>query len=404
MTLSVCCVTDAPGPWVAASLGPLRAVADEVVIAADARVDEDTLGLYESFADRVVRVVYEPPPERYMAWLHGLCKGDWILRVDGDEVPSRSLVDALPGLTARRDVLQFHLPRRWLYPDLGHWIDEWPWSPNYALRLVRRGPHLWFPGLLHSGPRLAFPSEFVEACIYHLDTALTPRATRAAKVAAYLATPPDLVEPSGNELTERFYLPEDHATLPPVEVPPADRALIEATGSALFAASAVGNAASDRRSHAQPRRPASTPIIPVEEVNMLWAQRRLDVDAYRASIAPIDAHRQFTVGEHRPFRLSVTNLGNERWPGGERDPLIRVAYRWLSGTGATLVPEGFRTAFPSSVGPGEGCVVDAIVAVPETPGSYVLEFDLVHEHVRWFDAPLRLSMTVKPAFEEQSSS
>jgi hypothetical protein len=34
------------------------------------------------------------------------------------------------------------------------------------------------------------------------------------------------------------------------------------------------------------------------------------------------------------------------------------------------------------------------VHAPAEPGAYVLELDLVHEHVRWFDAPLRIDMQV----------
>jgi hypothetical protein len=31
---------------------------------------------------------------------------------------------------------------------------------------------------------------------------------------------------------------------------------------------------------------------------------------------------------------------------------------------------------------------------PEEPGNFILEFDLVHELVRWFDFPLRIDMQV----------
>jgi hypothetical protein len=37
-----------------------------------------------------------------------------------------------------------------------------------------------------------------------------------------------------------------------------------------------------------------------------------------------------------------------------------------------------------------------VLRAPDDPGSYLLEIDLVHEHVRWFDCPLQLTIDVEP--------
>ena len=34
------------------------------------------------------------------------------------------------------------------------------------------------------------------------------------------------------------------------------------------------------------------------------------------------------------------------------------------------------------------------VEAPAEPGDHLLEIDLVHEHVRWFEAPLRVPVAV----------
>jgi hypothetical protein len=137
--------------------------------------------------------------------------------------------------------------------------------------------------------------------------------------------------------------------------------------------------------------------VTVSEVDRTWAQRQLPPAAYSADLVAADAHRRLVAGEHRPFRVRVTNRGPEPWPGGQHEPLIRVAYRWRDAAGTALGDEGFRSALPAALAPGATCVVSAIVAAPPIAGDYVLELDLVHEFVRWFGASLRLPMRVETA-------
>ena len=115
MALSVCCLTGDPGPRVAALLAPLREVADEIVVAADSRAGQDDLDAYAAACDRLLRIEYQLY-ERHLAWLHAQCRGDWILRIDGDECSRRRWWRQLPELIRRRDVHQYVMPRRWLYP------------------------------------------------------------------------------------------------------------------------------------------------------------------------------------------------------------------------------------------------------------------------------------------------
>src|SRR3954470_9998801 len=143
MRLSVCCLTDAPGSQIRALMEPLREVADEIVIAADVKAAPNDVTEYESVADRVLRSEFDVL-EHHLAWLHGQCRGEWVLRLDGDEQASPELVAVLPDLVASGDLRQYWLPRRWLDPTGRGWLDELPWSPDYHNRLVRNDARLSF--------------------------------------------------------------------------------------------------------------------------------------------------------------------------------------------------------------------------------------------------------------------
>ncbi len=120
MALSICCLTTKPGR-AAAALAPLRPIADEIVVAADVSGGERDLTPLGAVADRVFEIEIDTFPEQAMAWLHAQCSADWVMRVDDDEVLGASLLEQLPELTQARDVVQYWIARRWLYPDSGHW-------------------------------------------------------------------------------------------------------------------------------------------------------------------------------------------------------------------------------------------------------------------------------------------
>ena len=124
------------------------------------------------------------------------------------------------------------------------------------------------------------------------------------------------------------------------------------------------------------------------------ANRVVDEDAYRAEIRITAGRPVLFAGVVAHLEILVRNLGGERWPPGHHAaPLIRPAYRWLSADGTrTLVPEGLRTPFEETVEPGEETVVMLAVLAPDEPGEYVLEVDLVHELVRWFETPARVPL------------
>ncbi len=139
---------------------------------------------------------------------------------------------------------------------------------------------------------------------------------------------------------------------------------------------------------------ATATAIPPTDANRLLAAREVLPDAYRAEIEISTARQAVAAGMIAHIEVHVHNRGSEHWPPAHHgQPLIRLAYRWLAADGETVIdPEGLRTPFEETVLPGERTVVMLAVAVPETPGRYVLEVDVVHELVRWFECEARMEV------------
>jgi Glycosyltransferase sugar-binding region containing DXD motif len=372
-------LTGDPGPRVAAILRLLRPAADEIVVAADSRADRDRLEEYTAAADRVLRVNFTQA-ERHIAWLHEQCSCEWIFRIDADEVPSLVLLKQLRDLTRERRAQQYWFPRRWLYPDPDHWLEETPWWPDYQNRFVRNDGTLRFRGLPHTGAELSLPAAYVEEPLYHLTCLLADVRARRSRAITYEVMSPGLEAPGGGSLNRRFYLPELFAQRKPVRVPAQDAA-------AITAVLAVGTA---------PRAPLTDiAVIPSAETDRYWAGRLVAADAYAAKLEPLEPEPRMRVGEARALHFRVTNQGSETWPWDIRaGPEIRCAYRWLDLDETVLEPEGLRTSFPCTVSPGESVVVPVVVEAPAAEGAFLLEVDLVHEQVRWFDSPCRVRVTV----------
>jgi hypothetical protein len=227
-TLSVCCLTrDAP-ERLRAIFDPLRAFACEFVIAADSRVAAAERRAYADLADRVFEVDFPDFVETHLAWVYAECSGDWILRLDGDEVPSAALLRVLPDLLKEPAIRQYWSPRRWVAPDGEGWLDELPWAPDYQNRLIRNDGHVAFSGRLHSGAEPAFPARDLREAIYHLVCALETTEERLARSQRYELMQPHRIAPGGGPFNATYYVPERSAHRQPIAFPLDDRPTIAA--------------------------------------------------------------------------------------------------------------------------------------------------------------------------------
>ena len=109
-----------------------------------------------------------------------------------------------------------------------------------------------------------------------------------------------------------------------------------------------------------------------------------------ASLAFEDGPARCGAGEVLRFRLRAENTGLARWlregeAGTDRGAVHLVAHVFARGGEEPLSWYHAGAYLPADVAPGESAAIEIAVRAPERPGRYRLEFDMVSEHLAWFE-------------------
>ena len=382
-TLSVCCMTSGRRPaLLAAVLASLRAVADEIVVGVEAPHAEEVRAAVADTADVVLGFPRTAPADRPLAWLVAMCSGTWIFNIDDDEVPSPALLGALPDLARRRDITHAWIARRWLYPTPETYLANRPWGTEFQLRLFLGDERfLQFSDVFHRPVICHGPSAYVAHPVWHLDAVLNPAAKRRAKAAAYESERPGM-RVEGLAHNAGFYLPELHPDLELLPVPDEDREAIAAALS--FPATPQG----------LPR----APFIHASDAALdeHWVGPPYPESLYHAMVTVASPPGVMLAGVQHTVDVYVGNASMITWRwGADARPEIRLAYQWRRDGELIHEPNALRTTFPSDLEPGATQLVPVHVVAPQQPGDYVLELDLVHEHVRWFGQGPSMAVEVR---------
>jgi hypothetical protein len=105
-----------------------------------------------------------------------------------------------------------------------------------------------------------------------------------------------------------------------------------------------------------------------------------------AEIEPELEELHLSTGALGETDVTVRNVGKLTWESTGTRP-FHLSYRWFRSAGEALEPipiEGERTPLASPLAPGKEAEIRARVRAPRTAGSYVLIWDMVHEHTTWF--------------------
>ncbi|HEY0455673.1 MAG TPA: methyltransferase domain-containing protein, partial [Verrucomicrobiae bacterium] len=113
---------------------------------------------------------------------------------------------------------------------------------------------------------------------------------------------------------------------------------------------------------------------------------RLPLNAYKADIRVQQQTCQAVAGTALDLRVSVRNVSPVAWPlfSAATSNAVKLGNHWLDTFGRTIVHDDARTSIPAAVLPGQSVDLALSVTVPGKPGKYILELDLVQEHVCWF--------------------
>lgn len=380
--LSVVTFTDGPVAMVAASLGHVREVADEIVVAVDARVDPDELGPLQAVADRLIRAEFVPPLEANLAWLHGQASGDWVLRLDSDDLVSEGLVRHLSTPGWDEGITHAYLQYRWLWGEGDAYLDQPPWAPDPVLRLFRNLPGITeFATGTHLLPTVAGHARLLDVELFHLDLVVCDEATRAAKAARYEYDSPGHRTDRGWSVSSTYYLPE-RAPRPPRTHPlaPVDAAAVDQVLAHL--------------------RSAAPPDPPVDGPELHHVVTATD----RRTPAPATGDARIRVLGHGPLQLvagrsaivtvGVTNVSTRRWSPDD-DPAEVVGGRFRDAAGHHVGHE-LRAVLPGPLPVG----AEGLVRLPVPPGipaeAHLLEVGLVQDGVAWHDATASVELHHQP--------
>jgi radical SAM protein with 4Fe4S-binding SPASM domain len=123
----------------------------------------------------------------------------------------------------------------------------------------------------------------------------------------------------------------------------------------------------------------------------------------RAEIEVLEAPARCMAGKRFNVRVQVTNRGDAVWnaEGSDEDPThYDLSHHILDAEGGVLLYDGYKAPLPRDLPPGESAEVLLPVRAPERPGEYVVNIDVVREHVIWFGSlgspTCRLPITVMP--------
>ena len=96
---------------------------------------------------------------------------------------------------------------------------------------------------------------------------------------------------------------------------------------------------------------------------------------------------RLAAGAPLDIELEIENSGDTLWLAGSetRAGVVMPGVRVIDEAGALVSEFHGEPPLPRAVAPGETVSLRIEYAAPQRPGKYTLKFDLVDQHVCWFE-------------------
>jgi tRNA (mo5U34)-methyltransferase len=108
-----------------------------------------------------------------------------------------------------------------------------------------------------------------------------------------------------------------------------------------------------------------------------------------ARLKVLEAPDTCSTGSAVSLRVAVSNTGQCTWlqrgEGANNAGSVRLGMHLFDDTGRELTRDYASVPIRSSIGPGGETILDIRTTAPTKPGTYELEFDMVSEHLTWFE-------------------
>ena len=370
-----------PPLQVAAIARLFREVADEIIICVDSRVDQELLQPVIEVSDVLIRVGIDTSYAN-SSWLVKLASREWVLIVDGDEVPSVALLDRLKHLDELSDEVMFaYVGMKWLWPTTDEYLVEEPWRDDPQLRLIRRNARIMnWPAGLHEAPHIDGRGVFLPEVLFHLDLAMNSYESRLEKVNRYDSGNSAPHPGFKNSISSSYYLPEDRPT-------GLQKKVVSDENGEIIARVITASVANPVRKN------IDLPITPIASIRDASYGPAGSLEEYRSHMEVIDPPSTALAG--KPIRVSIklTNLGNWTWQPHRSDGGIGIGWSIQTDERTASTFDG-RALLPTSLKPQHSILIPCYVEIPETDSNVIVRFRLVEEFNRWFDE--EISVSIKP--------
>jgi SAM-dependent methyltransferase len=138
-------------------------------------------------------------------------------------------------------------------------------------------------------------------------------------------------------------------------------------------------------------RPDGAAVIQLPSEPRRRVPKPLPPEALRPDYSVRAAPERLERGQGTRVELTVRNASPVAWPAD-----LRLGNHWRASDGTQLVADDGRVELGRELAPGEAAELSLPMTAPGVPGPWMLEIDLVQEHVAWFEArgaePLRIEV------------